>query len=407
MMRQTMNRLRGQLKAVAAGEIAKIREAGTFKNERVITSPQQAYINTSAHPSGPVLNFCANNYLGLSNNPQIVKAAHAALDSHGFGLSSVRFICGTQDLHKQLEKSVSTFLGTEDTIVYPSCFDANAGVFEALLNEQDAVISDELNHASIIDGIRLCKAQRFRYTHLDMAVLEERLKETQGCRIRLIVTDGVFSMDGDVAPLDKIVALAEKYDANIFVDECHASGFMGPGGRGVPALFGVSDKIDIVNGTLGKALGGASGGFSSGSAEIVTLQRQRGRPYLFSNAIAPSVAAGSLQALRMLDGAEGAAARAQLSKNTTQFRSQMKAAGFTILGNDQCPIAPVLLKDARLAAQFSEKMLDKGIYVIGFSFPVVPKEQARIRVQLSAAHTTEDVQKAVDSFIVTKKELGV
>lgn len=393
------------LKAILTKELDAIKEAGTFKNERVITSPQQSQITVQSG-KGKVLNFCANNYLGFANHPQVLEASKKAIDTHGFGLASVRFICGTTDIHKKLESTMSSFLGTEDTILYPSCFDANAGVFEVLLNDKDAVISDSLNHASIIDGIRLCKAERHRYDHLDMSKLEECLKKTQDKRLRLIVTDGVFSMDGDVAPLDKIVALAEKYNANIFVDDCHASGFMGPGGRGTPSLFGVQDKVDILNTTLGKALGGASGGISSGSAEMVALQRQRGRPYLFSNTMPPSAVGGCLEAMNLLTGDKNDSL-AQLESNTALFRTEMKKAGFEVSGHDSCPIAPVMLYDARVAAAFAEKMMEKGIYVVAFSFPVVPKDKARIRVQLSAAHSSEEVKQAVQAFIDIRAEMGL
>lgn len=389
---------------MCAEQLALIEGAGTYKNERVITSPQQSQISV-ASSNRKVLNFCANNYMGLANNKAVMDAAKAAIDSHGFGMASVRFICGTTNLHKKLEEEMTKFFGTQDTILYPSCFDANAGVFEALLSEEDAVISDALNHASIIDGIRLCKAERHRYAHLDMVELENCLIKAQSKRVRLIVTDGVFSMDGDVAPLDKIVKLAEKYKANIFVDESHATGFMGPGGKGTPALFGVADKIDIINTTMGKALGGASGGLSTGSKEIVALQRQRGRPYLFSNTIAPNVVGGTLKVLELLSTSTDALK--QLQSNTALFRTQMKKAGFEISGHDSCPIAPVMLYDARVAAQFAEKMMSQDIYVIAFSYPVVPKDKARIRVQLSAAHSTEDVQRAVDAFVTIKKEMNL
>ena len=394
------------LKAILTAELDGIKAAGTYKNERVIVSEQQSSIRVSTSAT-PVLNFCANNYLGLANNKRVVAGAKAAMDSHGYGMASVRFICGTTDLHKTLEGQLTKFFGTEDTILYPSCFDANAGVFEVLLTDKDVVISDALNHASIIDGIRLSKAERRRYDHLDLEQLEAHLKATQDKRLRLIVTDGVFSMDGDVAPLDKIAALAEKYNANIFVDDSHATGFMGPKGRGTPALFGVEDKIDVLNTTLGKALGGASGGCSSGSAEMVALQRQRGRPYLFSNTIAPAAVGGVIEVMNILDGAEENAALAQLQSNTALFRGEMKRAGFEISGHDSCPIAPVMLYDARVAAQFAEKMMAQDIYVIAFSFPVVPKEKARIRVQLSAAHSTEDVERAVKAFVTIKKEMGL
>jgi len=394
----------GPLREVCAAQLKGIADAGTYKNERVITSPQQSNI-TVANRNTPVLNFCANNYLGLANHPQVIQAAKDVMTTNGFGLASVRFICGTTNIHKQLEEAMTKFLGTEDTILYPSCFDANASVFEALLTEEDAVISDTLNHASIIDGIRLCKAQRHRYKHLDMKDLEELLQKTMSCRIRLIVTDGVFSMDGDVAPLDKIVQLAEKYKANIFVDDSHATGFMGAGGKGTPTLFGVADKIDVLNTTLGKALGGASGGISTGSKEIVALQRQRGRPYLFSNTMAPSAVGGTLKVMELLQSTTSALT--QLQSNTTLFRTEMKKAGFEICGHDSCPIAPVMLYDARVAAEFAERMMSQGIYVIAFSFPVVPKGQARIRVQLSAAHSTEDVQRAINAFVAIKKEMKI
>ena len=392
------------LRKAAAAQLEEIREAGTFKVERVITSPQASsiYVKNSAKP---VLNFCANNYMGLSSHPEVIAAAKKNLDERGFGMSSVRFICGTQDTHASLERDITEWLGVEDTILYPSCFDANAGVFEALLSDQDAVISDALNHASIIDGIRLCKAARHRYAHMDLNELEEILRKTQDKRIRLIVTDGVFSMDGDVAPLDKIVTLAEKYDANLFVDDSHASGFMGPKGRGTAAMFQVQDKVDIINSTLGKALGGGSGGFSAGCKEIVSLQRNKGRPYLFSNTMAPCIAAGTTAALRLIQ--DSSALLDQLRSNTALFRKEMKAAGFDILGHESCPIVPVLLKDARVAAKFADKMLEQEIYVIAFSFPVVPKGQARIRVQLSAAHSTADVRRAIDAFITIKRELAV
>eukprot|EP00331_Platyophrya_macrostoma_P035770 CAMPEP_0176442362 /NCGR_PEP_ID=MMETSP0127-20121128/21762_1 /TAXON_ID=938130 /ORGANISM="Platyophrya macrostoma, Strain WH" /LENGTH=405 /DNA_ID=CAMNT_0017827345 /DNA_START=32 /DNA_END=1249 /DNA_ORIENTATION=- len=404
MRRSTVTLGYGPLRQICAEQLAQIEAAGTYKRERVITSAQQSQISVSTSPR-KVLNFCANNYLGLANNPAVMEAAKATIDSNGFGMASVRFICGTTSLHKSLEDTMSKFFGTEDTILYPSCFDANAGVFEALLTEEDAVISDALNHASIIDGIRLCKAERHRYSHLNMAELEESLIKTQNKRVRLIVTDGVFSMDGDVAPLDAIVRLAEKYKANIFVDESHATGFMGPGGKGTPSLFGVADKIDIINTTLGKALGGASGGLSTGSKEIVALQRQRGRPYLFSNTIAPNVVGGTLKVMELLSTSSHALQ--QLQSNTTLFRTEMKKAGFEISGHESCPIAPVMLYDARVAAQFAERMMSQDIYVIAFSYPVVPKEKARIRVQLSAAHSTEDVQRAVHAFVTIKKEMGL
>ncbi|EKG07577.1 2-amino-3-ketobutyrate coenzyme A ligase, putative [Trypanosoma cruzi] len=392
------------LRQIAAAQIAAVKEAGTYKGERVITSKQSALIDVQSSTQ-PLLNFCANNYLGLAGNPEVIQAAKDALETHGYGLASVRFICGTTDIHKKLEDTMTKFLGTEDTILYPSCFDANGGVFEALLNEQDAVISDALNHASIIDGVRLCKAERHRYAHMDMAELETALQKTQGKRIRLIVTDGVFSMDGDVAPLDKIVTLAEKYNANLMVDDSHATGFMGEGGRGTPTLFGVVDKVDILNTTLGKALGGASGGLSSGSKEIVEVQRQKGRPYLFSNTIAPAAVGGSLKVMELLQNSSSA--QKKLQENTRLFRTEMKKAGLTLSGHEECPIVPVMLYDARIAGEFASRMMSQGIYVIAFSYPVVPNGQARIRVQLSAAHSTEDVMRAVEAFKTIKKELNV
>ena len=401
--RRFMGKGRDIVKNIIAGQIEEIKAAGTFKNERVITSPQAGGVTTT-ETTGTVLNFCSNNYLGLCNNDDIKKTTAASVMERGFGLSSVRFICGTTDMHKELEHKISEFLGTEDTILYPSCFDANAGIFECILTSEDAIISDSLNHASIIDGIRLCKAERHRYAHLDMNALEECLKKSQDKRIRLIATDGVFSMDGDVAPLDKIVELAEKYDAIIFVDDCHATGNFGPGGKGTPAYFGVQDKIDVVNSTLGKAMGGASGGFSTGVSEIVALQRQRSRPYLFSNAIAPMVVKGSLRAFEIVQ--EDTTSLDKLHQNTKLFRSEMKAAGFTISGNDECAIAPVMIGDAALASSIAERMLELGIYVVGFSYPVVPKGEARIRVQLSAAHSTDDVETLINAFIVAKKDLA-
>lgn len=393
-------------------EINSIKEAGTYKVERIITSPQSSLVTVAGGRSEPVLNFCANNYLGLSSHPAIVEAAKQALLSHGFGLSSVRFICGTQDLHKQLEAAISKFHGTEDTILFPSCFDANAGIFEACLGPEDAVISDSLNHASIIDGIRLCKAQRHRYNHMDMGHLEEMLKQTvaSGTRHRMIVTDGVFSMDGDIAPLKEICALAEKYDAIVFVDECHATGFLGATGRGTPELCGVEGKVDIINSTLGKALGGATGGYTTGPKVLIELLRNRARPYLFSNTLAPSVAGASLEVFRMLSASSTGGSNPLLQKlqaNVKQFRTAMRAAGFELRGHDECPIVPVMLGEARLASELADEMLKRGIYVIGFSYPVVPKGQARIRVQISAAHTTEQVQQCIDAFVEVGKAKGV
>ncbi|GGP57936.1 MULTISPECIES: glycine C-acetyltransferase [Streptomyces] len=370
-----------------------IREAGLFKPERVISTPQNASV---AVPTGEVLNFCANNYLGLADHPEVIAAAKEALDRWGYGMASVRFICGTQDVHKELEARLSAFLGQEDTILYSSCFDANGGVFETLLGAEDAVISDALNHASIIDGIRLSKAARYRYANRDMAELEAKLKEASGARRRLIVTDGVFSMDGYVAPLQEICDLADRYDAMVMVDDSHAVGFVGPGGRGTPELHGVMDRVDIITGTLGKALGGASGGYVAARAEIVALLRQRSRPYLFSNSLAPVIAAASLKVLDLLESAGDL--RDKLAANTALFRTKMTEAGFEILPGDHA-IAPVMIGDAAEAARMAELLLERGVYVIGFSYPVVPMGQARIRVQLSAAHSTADVERAVAAFI--------
>ena len=384
-------------------QLQEIKDAGLFKKERIITSPQGAEIETDE--AGEVLNFCANNYLGLSSHPEVIAAAKAAIDSHGYGLSSVRFICGTQDIHKELEAKLAEFLGTEDTILYAAAFDANGGVFEPLFNEQDAIISDALNHASIIDGVRLCKAQRYRYQHNDMADLEKQLRDAQakGSRHRIIVTDGSFSMDGTIARLDLICDLADKYQALVMVDECHSSGFLGKTGRGTHELRDVMGRVDIITGTLGKALGGAMGGFTSGRKEIVDMLRQRSRPYLFSNTLAPAIVGASLRVLELLT--ESTALRDQLEENTTYFREQMTAAGFDIRPG-QHPIVPVMLYDAKLAQNFAAKMLDKGIYVVGFYYPVVPQGQARIRVQLSAGHTRAHLDKAIAAFIEVGKELG-
>lgn len=384
-----------------AEEVEDIRQSGLYKKERVIQGPQGAEILVN---DKVVLNFCANNYLGLSSHPKVIEAAHEAIKTHGYGMSSVRFICGTQDIHKELEQKISAFLGTEDTILYAAAFDANGGVFEPLFNEQDAIISDALNHASIIDGIRLCKAQRFRYEHNNMADLEEKLKEAASARSRIIVTDGSFSMDGTIAQLDKIVALAEKYDAAVMIDECHSSGFLGKTGRGTHEYRGVMGKIDIITGTLGKALGGASGGFTSGRKEVIDMLRQKSRPYLFSNTLAPSIAGASIAVLDMLT--ETTELRDKLEFNTRYFREKMTAAGFDIKPGDH-PIVPIMLYDAVLAADFAAKLLEEGIYVIGFFFPVVPKGQARIRVQLSAAHELAHLDKAIDAFIKTGRQLGV
>ncbi|MFF8828311.1 glycine C-acetyltransferase [Streptomyces sp. NPDC015131] len=373
--------------------LGEIRDAGLYKPERVIGTPQSATVSV---PSGDVLNFCANNYLGLADHPEVVAAAKEALDRWGYGMASVRFICGTQEIHKELEQRLSAFLGQEDTILYSSCFDANGGVFETLLGPEDAVISDALNHASIIDGIRLSKARRHRYANRDMADLEKQLKETQDARRRLIVTDGVFSMDGYVAPLPEICDLADRYDAMVMVDDSHAVGFTGPGGRGTPELHGVMDRVDIITGTLGKALGGASGGYVAARAEIVELLRQRSRPYLFSNSLAPVIAAASLKVLDLLESAGDL--REKLEANTKLFRTSMTEAGFEILPGDHA-IAPVMIGDAAEAARMAELLLERGVYVIGFSYPVVPMGQARIRVQLSAAHSTRDVERAVAAFV--------
>jgi glycine C-acetyltransferase len=390
------------LKKVLETELAEIEKAGLYKKERVITSPQGAEITVQGGKQ--VINFCANNYLGLSSNPKVMEAAKQAVNQHGYGLSSVRFICGTQDIHKELEKKLSEFLGTEDTILYAAAFDANGGVFEPLFNEQDAIISDELNHASIIDGVRLCKAQRYRYKHDDMADLEEKLKATQDLRHRIIVTDGAFSMDGTIAQLDKICDLADKYQALVMIDESHCSGFMGKTGRGTHEHHHVMGRIDIITGTLGKALGGASGGFTSGHKEIIDLLRQRSRPYLFSNTLAPAITGASIKVLDMLS--ETTELRDKLENNTKYFREQMTAAGFDIKPGIH-PIVPVMLYDAKLSQDFASRMLEEGIYVIGFYYPVVPQGKARIRVQISAAHEKEHLDKAIAAFTKVGKELGV
>jgi glycine C-acetyltransferase len=382
-------------------ELEEIKQAGLFKTERVIESPQGAVIKVGGLE---VLNFCANNYLGLSSHPKVIEAAHQAIDQRGFGMSSVRFICGTQDIHKELEAKISAFLGTEDTILYAAAFDANGGVFEPLFNEEDALISDALNHASIIDGVRLCKAQRFRYEHNNMEDLERKLQEAASCRSRIIITDGSFSMDGTIAQLDKIVVLAEKYDAAVMIDECHSSGFLGKTGRGTHEYRGVMGKIDIITGTLGKALGGASGGFTSGRKEIIEMLRQRSRPYLFSNTLAPSIVGASITVLDMLT--ETTELRDKLEYNTRYFRSKITEAGFDIKPGDH-PIVPIMLYDAVLAQKMAARLLEEGIYVIGFFFPVVAKGQARIRVQLSAAHEQAHLDKAIAAFIKAGKELGV
>lgn len=384
-----------------AVELEEIRSAGLFKSERVIESPQGAEIIVNGRK---VLNFCANNYLGLSSHPKVIEAAQQSIERRGYGMSSVRFICGTQDIHKELEKKIAEFLGTEDTILYAAAFDANGGVFEPLFGEKDAIISDELNHASIIDGVRLCKAQRYRYKHNDMTDLEEKLKEAKDCRNRIIVSDGSFSMDGTIAKLDRICELAERYDAAVMIDECHSSGFIGKTGRGTHEYRGVMGKIDIITGTLGKALGGALGGFTSGRKEIIEILRQRSRPYLFSNTLAPSIVGASIAVLDLLS--ETTELRDKLEFNTKYFRNKMTEAGFDIKPGDH-PIVPIMLYEAVVAQTFAAKLLDEGIYVIGFFYPVVAKGLARIRVQLSAAHSQQHLDQAIESFTKIGKELGV
>ena len=391
----------GNAKEIYETTVREIREAGLYKEERVIVTPQAAQIGVGDRK---VLNFCANNYLGLSSHPKVIEAAHEAIKTHGFGMSSVRFICGTQDLHKNLEKKISSFFGTDDTILYSSCFDANGGLFETLLGEEDAIISDALNHASIIDGVRLCKAERHRYANGNMTELEEALKKTQGKRLRMIATDGVFSMDGFLAKLDVICDLAEKYKAMVMVDDSHASGFIGKTGRGTPEHFGVQSRIDVMTSTLGKALGGAAGGFTTGKKEIVDLLRQRSRPYLFSNSIAPAIAGASIAVLDLLS--ETTALRDRLMANAKRFRDGVTKAGLSVK-EGQTPIVPVMLGDAKLAGEMAKALLDEGIYVIGFSFPVVPKGEARIRVQLSADHTDAQIDQAVNAFATIGKRLGV
>lgn len=390
------------LKPVLEDQIRELKAEGLYKKERVITTPQGAEIKTSEGKE--VINFCANNYLGLSSHPKVIEAAKAAIDSHGYGMSSVRFICGTQDIHKTLEAKISEFLGMEDTILYAAAFDANGGVFEPLFGPDDAIISDELNHASIIDGVRLCKAQRLRYKHNDMHDLEEQLKAASGAKNKIIVTDGVFSMDGTIAQLDKICDLADKYNALVMSDECHATGFMGKSGRGVHEHHDVMGRVDIITGTLGKALGGASGGFTSGKKEIIEILRQRSRPYLFSNTLAPSIVGASIAVLDMLT--ETTALRDKLESNTTYFREKMTEAGFDIKPGTHA-IVPIMLYEAQVAQTFAEKLLQKGIYVIGFYFPVVPKGKARIRVQMSASHDREHLDKAIIAFVEVGEELEV
>ncbi len=392
----------GKYKAFLQKELETIKDSGLFKSERIITSAQDAEIKIQDGKT--VLNFCANNYLGLSSHPRIVKAASKTLETHGYGMSSVRFICGTQDIHKQLEASIARFFNTEDTILYAACFDANGGVFEPLFSDEDAVISDELNHASIIDGVRLCKAVRYRYKHADMSDLETKLKEAQAQRFRIIVTDGVFSMDGDIAPLNKICSLAEQYNALVMVDDSHAAGFIGKTGRGTHEYHQVMDKVDIITGTLGKALGGSMGGYTTGKKEIIEFLRQRSRPYLFSNSLAPSIAGAAIEVFKMLE--ESTELRDKLMDNATYFKNKIKEAGFDIKPSDSAIVA-LMLYEAKLSQVFSARLLEEGIYVTGFYYPVVPKGQARIRIQISAAHERKHLDKAIDAFIKIGKELKV
>ena len=392
----------GKIKSHLSQELSEIKEAGIFKRERIITTPQGANVHVSTGQD--VVIMCANNYLGLSSHPEVIQAAKDALDTHGFGMSSVRFICGTQDIHKILEEKIAKFYGTEDTILYAAAFDANGGVFEPLFGEEDAIISDELNHASIIDGIRLCKAQRYRYKHSDMADLEEQLKKAQNQRHRIIVTDGVFSMDGDIAKMDQICDLADKYDALVMTDECHSAGFIGKTGRGVPEYCGVMDRVDIITGTLGKALGGAMGGYTTGKKEIIEMLRQRSRPYLFSNSLAPSIVGAGIKVFDLLSSTTEL--RDKLEENTNYFKDRIKAAGFDIKPGDS-PIVPIMLYDAALSQKFADMLLQEGVYAIGFFYPVVAKGQARIRTQISAAHSTSDLDKAIAAFIKVGKELKV
>ena len=392
----------GKIKDHLIKELESIKDSGLYKKERIITTPQGAEIKVSTGET--VLNFCANNYLGLSSNPRIIEAAKKALDTHGYGMSSVRFICGTQDIHKELEQKVSDFFGMEDTILYAAAFDANGGIFEPLLTVDDAIISDELNHASIIDGVRLCKAARYRFKHADMESLEEQLKAAQAQRFRIVVTDGVFSMDGDIAKLDKICDLAEKYDAMVMVDDSHASGFIGKTGRGTHEYHNVMGRVDIITGTLGKALGGAMGGFTTGKKEIVDMLRQRSRPYLFSNSLSPAIVGAAIEVFDMLSASTGL--RDKLMDNAAYFKTKMKEAGFDLKPSDSAIVA-LMLYDAKLSQDFAAKLLDEGVYVIGFFYPVVPKGQARIRIQLSAAHEKEHLDKAIAAFIKVGKELGV
>jgi glycine C-acetyltransferase len=392
----------GKLKDALASELKIIEDGGLLKRERIITSPQGPSVKVNTGDN--VVVMCANNYLGLSSHPEVIQAAKDALDTHGFGMSSVRFICGTQDIHKKLEQKIAAFYGTEDTILYAAAFDANGGLFEPLFLEEDAIISDALNHASIIDGIRLCKAQRYRYQHSDMQDLEEQLKLAQAQRFRIIVTDGVFSMDGDIAKMDKICDLADKYDALVMTDECHSAGFIGKTGRGVPEHCGVMDRVDIITGTLGKALGGAMGGYTTGKKEIIEMLRQRSRPYLFSNSLAPSIVGASIKVFEILSSTT--VLRDKLEKNTLYFKEKIRSAGFDIKPGDS-PIVPIMLYDAALSQKFAELLLKEGVYAVGFFFPVVAKGQARIRTQISAAHSISDLDKAIAAFIKVGKELNV
>tara|TARA_B100000508_G_scaffold136157_1_gene128766 strand:- start:3869 stop:5059 length:1191 start_codon:yes stop_codon:yes gene_type:complete len=392
----------GKIKDHLQQELANIKDEGVFKKERVITTPQGAEVHVKTGED--VVIMCANNYLGLSSHPEVIQASKDALDTHGFGMSSVRFICGTQDIHKELEQKIADFYGKEDTILYAAAFDANGGLFEPLFTKEDAIISDELNHASIIDGIRLCKAQRYRYKHSDMNDLEEQLKKAQDQRFRIIVTDGVFSMDGDIAKMDQICDLADKYDALVMTDECHSSGFIGKTGRGVPEYCNVMDRVDIITGTLGKALGGAMGGYTTASKEVIEMLRQRSRPYLFSNSLAPSIVGAAIKVFDILSSTTEL--RDQLEENTKYFKKAIVEAGFDIVEGDS-PIVPIMLYDAALSQKFADKLLEEGVYAIGFFYPVVPKEKARIRTQISAAHTKEHLDKAIAAFIKVGKELGV
>lgn len=391
------------LRSILDSQISDIQQAGTWKSERVISTKQASEIAVQGR-SDKLLNFCANNYLGLSSHPEVIQAAKVALDKYGNGLSSVRFICGTQDIHKELEEKISRFHEREDAILYPCCFDANTGLFEALLSPEDAVLSDELNHASIIDGVRLCKAKKFKYKNKNMADLEEKLKEAEGARMKLIVTDGVFSMDGKVAPLNELCNLADKYGALTFIDECHATGFLGETGRGTEEYLNCKGRVDIINSTLGKALGGGAGGYTTGPKQLIQLLRQKSRPYLFSNTLPPPVVGGASKVFDLL--MNGSDLIKKVSDNTMLFRTKMTAAGFNIIG-DGHPITPVMLGDARLAVEFADEMLERGVYVIGFTFPVVPKGEARIRVQISAAHSTEEIERCVDAFVDVGKKKGV